>query len=175
MRALRPREIYTLPTSCSTLIVTKKLQDIDSSRQTLVNMPPKKGGTKRKATEDPHLASLQLDMKKNMVPVAVIQNGMPALERARTIATKKPRLPPRTALEVTAVPAKTTDRTSRLRPLLTTEATAPASRHWLTRPQHINAQNLFVLHCRDNLIPGATGQKTGTSLQRSSTHILMMR
>ncbi|KAI4705408.1 hypothetical protein J4E81_000290 [Alternaria sp. BMP 2799] len=33
------------------------------------------------------------------------------------------------------------------------------TRPWLTRDQPISEQDLFILHCRDNLIPGATGPK----------------
>ncbi|KAI4655403.1 hypothetical protein J4E93_000115 [Alternaria ventricosa] len=32
-------------------------------------------------------------------------------------------------------------------------------RPWLTRDQPISEQDLFILHCRDNLVPGATGPK----------------
>jgi hypothetical protein len=33
------------------------------------------------------------------------------------------------------------------------------TRPWLQRPQPISSQDLFILHCRDNLVSGATGPK----------------
>jgi hypothetical protein len=33
------------------------------------------------------------------------------------------------------------------------------SRPWLTRPQPVSKQDRFIIHCRDNLVPGATGPK----------------
>ncbi|EUC40099.1 hypothetical protein COCMIDRAFT_109641 [Bipolaris oryzae ATCC 44560] len=34
-----------------------------------------------------------------------------------------------------------------------------ATRPWLLRPQSVSEQDLFIIHCRDNLVPGATGPK----------------
>ncbi|KAI4955215.1 hypothetical protein J4E91_001073 [Alternaria rosae] len=41
----------------------------------------------------------------------------------------------------------------------TTAVSLLQTRPWLTRPQPISEQDLFILHCRDNLVPGATGPK----------------
>jgi len=44
--------------------------------------------------------------------------------------------------------------------------TAPSiiSRPWLTREQKISKQDLWVIHCRDNLVPGALGPKSWTTV-----------
>ncbi|KAI4634886.1 hypothetical protein J4E83_002208 [Alternaria metachromatica] len=65
---------------------------------------------------------------------------------ARVAATKEPRRQPTNIAGNTD--AKTTSAPSVLQ-----------TRPWLTRDQPISEQDLFILHCRDNLIPGATGPK----------------
>lgn len=59
----------------------------------------------------------------------------------RVIATKAPRQQPSS---VTSEPT--------ISQLLHT-------RPWLSRPQSVSEQDLFIIHCRDNLVPGATGPK----------------
>ncbi|KAI4928416.1 uncharacterized protein J4E92_005902 [Alternaria infectoria] len=67
-------------------------------------------------------------------------------KRLRVAATKEPRRqPPNVAGNGDA---KTTSAPSLLQ-----------TRPWLTRAQPISEQDLFILHCRDNLVPGATGPK----------------
>ncbi|KAI4633139.1 hypothetical protein J4E80_000502 [Alternaria sp. BMP 0032] len=67
-------------------------------------------------------------------------------KRPRVAATKEPRRqPPNVAGNGDA---KTTSAPSLLQ-----------TRPWLTRAQPISEQDLFILHCRDNLVPGATGPK----------------
>ncbi|KAI4959852.1 hypothetical protein J4E86_003577 [Alternaria arbusti] len=67
-------------------------------------------------------------------------------KRPRVAATKEPRRqPPNVASNRDA---KTTSAPSLLQ-----------TRPWLTRAQPISEQDLFILHCRDNLVPGATGPK----------------
>lgn len=34
-----------------------------------------------------------------------------------------------------------------------------STRPWLSRPQSVSEQDLFIIYCRDNLVPGATGPK----------------
>ena len=67
-------------------------------------------------------------------------------KRPRVVATKEPRRqPPDVAGNGDA---KTTSALSLLQ-----------TRPWLTRAQPISEQDLFILHCRDNLVSGATGPK----------------
>jgi hypothetical protein len=108
-------------------------------------MAPNNGDTKRKATDVPPLTSRQLEMQKNALPGAVHQTAVPApaLKRVRidrVIATKKPRQPPPTAPETTASPAKQA-KTVRL------------------HSHRISDEDLFIILCRDNLVPGAAGPK----------------
>ncbi|KAL1800248.1 hypothetical protein ACET3X_000590 [Alternaria dauci] len=65
----------------------------------------------------------------------------------RPIATKKPRTP---ALSHPGA-ANDTNTTA------TNTASLLQTRPWLRRPQQISEQDLWILHHRDNLIPGATG------------------
>ncbi|KAL5116084.1 hypothetical protein ACEQ8H_005980 [Pleosporales sp. CAS-2024a] len=56
-----------------------------------------------------------------------------------------------------------------------TSAPAPTSANtttpWLTRPQNISEQNLWLLHCRDNLVPGSRGPKDWiTVTEEFNTH-----
>jgi hypothetical protein len=64
----------------------------------------------------------------------------------RTMATKEPRRPPPSIVK-------------KVNTKITVSASLLKTRPWLTRPQQISEQDLWILHGRDNLVPGATGPK----------------
>jgi hypothetical protein len=82
-----------------------------------------------------------------------VANAAPsAPKRPRTvqaIATKEPQ-------KLRKLPSSTTNNANTAR---TTSASPLRTRPWLMRPQQISEQDLWILHSRDNLVPGAIGPK----------------